>query len=897
MPPPTSEVELEALLDRSGWVWRLARSLCADEHQADDLVQDAFVVAWRRGATGAGWLSGLVRNLARRAGRDGRRRRRRERVACQPESVPGPGDTAERVALQRRLVDAVLELEEPYRTTLVQRYLDELPPRAIARAQGVPLETVNTRLTRGRAQLRRRLDAESGDRQAWLSGLAAACGVTLKPLPVGVLVMGAKAKLAAVTALVVLGGWSAWHGIGRDRGAGGERVAAKPAPETTEPNLQAPGQPAGAGGEGRTTLPAEDGGAPAAAPSPARLAVLARSAERGTPLTDLGLLLEPDHGGALTDAFGRAEIELVPGVTYELSIRGYIAGTTRFRTTVGPFEPGQEAERVLDIPTHLRLFGRVLARGDETPVAGAGVRIDSLKTWREADGLAQGGSPQADVETRPDGTFDLWLPSDRPVVGSVHAEGYALAMFGIDGAHDTPDQPLVLRLSRAPTVEVRVSDGGLPLSGARVRLETSSHRLMDTGTYNMNWMPRPARAATTDLDGRCTLVGAPVQVPLTLRVFEGTRERRVELEPFRVEEGEQRRVEVELSGGGRIAGVLLEQDGRPVPKASIWLVPADRPGRHVFPSWASPEQRVRTDEAGRFAFEDLAHGDWWVGPGPKRGLSARGLAPVAERVTLAPGALDVELEIRAHRDLTLEGRVLGPDGQPAVAQVYASGGGLFFHARTLPDGRFALGPLVPGNYMLTGAFASGNATRTEPVFAEAGAKDLVLRFAPGGILSGRITDARTGQAVPYAIRLISHQAPTAAKSLSSLGEKRDSYRIEGIEPATYTVVAHSGGDAVAVVSGVEIRAGEETAGIDLFVEPGARLRVRVEGEYEYVTVGVYRGTSVEAYGALQPGEVWDEVVPAGAVEVRVWTRDEERQARRTVDGIAGQENEVVLTLE
>src|SRR6185503_5300852 len=73
-------------------------------------------------------------------------------------------DLVERVLVQRELVSAVLELDEPYRSIVLLRYFEELPPREIAARTGIPLATVQSRLQRALARLRERLD---GEHQAW----------------------------------------------------------------------------------------------------------------------------------------------------------------------------------------------------------------------------------------------------------------------------------------------------------------------------------------------------------------------------------------------------------------------------------------------------------------------------------------------------------------------------------------------------------------------------------------------------------------------------------------------------------------------------------------------------------------------------------------------------------
>ena len=62
------------------------------------------------------------------------------------------------VVLQRRVVDAVMDLREPYKSAVVFRYLDELRPEEIAERLGVPVGTVKSRLKRGLAMLRERFD-------------------------------------------------------------------------------------------------------------------------------------------------------------------------------------------------------------------------------------------------------------------------------------------------------------------------------------------------------------------------------------------------------------------------------------------------------------------------------------------------------------------------------------------------------------------------------------------------------------------------------------------------------------------------------------------------------------------------------------------------------------------
>jgi RNA polymerase sigma-70 factor (ECF subfamily) len=173
--------DAEALLAHTGWMRSLASSLVRDPLQADDLVQDAFVAAIERRERAPenlrGWLAGVLRNLARIEFRSAERRRRREELAARREATASAGDIVERADLHRRLVEAVLRLEEPYLSAVLLRYFDGMKPGEIARRKGVPESTARTWISRGIEKLRRSLEpADPAERHVWRSGLLALAG-------------------------------------------------------------------------------------------------------------------------------------------------------------------------------------------------------------------------------------------------------------------------------------------------------------------------------------------------------------------------------------------------------------------------------------------------------------------------------------------------------------------------------------------------------------------------------------------------------------------------------------------------------------------------------------------------------------------------------------------------
>ena len=208
----------EELLRHASWIRGLARGLVGDEATAEDVVQDTWVAALTHPPPAEGklrpWLRQVARNFARQDHRGRARRAARESGARGPSPTPTPDELGERLDMERRLTDEMARLEEPYRSTLMLRYYEDLEPADIAAHQGIPGGTVRWRLKRGLELLRSRLDAaHGGDRRAWSllvlplarPKVAAATGVAGASVAVpGVLAMNGFLKIGAAAAVVVV---------------------------------------------------------------------------------------------------------------------------------------------------------------------------------------------------------------------------------------------------------------------------------------------------------------------------------------------------------------------------------------------------------------------------------------------------------------------------------------------------------------------------------------------------------------------------------------------------------------------------------------------------------------------------------------------------------------------
>lgn len=154
------------LLGQLGWVRRLARKLAGDANVAADVTQDVWLKTQGRGMESKRglrrWLRALTRGLVRDSRREAGRRETRERAAARPELEPSASDVVERNVLQQKVSDAVMALDEPYRSTTLYRYMDGLSTGEIAVRMSVSEDAVRQRLARARKTLKARLDREFG---------------------------------------------------------------------------------------------------------------------------------------------------------------------------------------------------------------------------------------------------------------------------------------------------------------------------------------------------------------------------------------------------------------------------------------------------------------------------------------------------------------------------------------------------------------------------------------------------------------------------------------------------------------------------------------------------------------------------------------------------------------
>ena len=146
-------------------VRRWAAKLSRNPMEADDIVQEVFLVVHRRLATlpplrnPAPWLFRITENVVRHRWRDLKRHRPANDVTLDrlPDETPSPLDDLERRRLYDRLGEALSSLGEADQQLLLLCDVRRLPTSQVTAMTGIKPETLRVRRFRARSQMAKRL--------------------------------------------------------------------------------------------------------------------------------------------------------------------------------------------------------------------------------------------------------------------------------------------------------------------------------------------------------------------------------------------------------------------------------------------------------------------------------------------------------------------------------------------------------------------------------------------------------------------------------------------------------------------------------------------------------------------------------------------------------------------
>ncbi len=151
-------------------LYRAARSILRDDAEAEDALQDAYLLAfraigqYRADAKLGTWLTRIVVNEALARARRGRRRA--EVIQLDGAAEPGeeqnmtsgahesPEDAAMRAQMRQLLEQSIDQLPDAFRTVFMLRAVEEMSGEEVAACLDIPEATVRSRFFRARSLLR-----------------------------------------------------------------------------------------------------------------------------------------------------------------------------------------------------------------------------------------------------------------------------------------------------------------------------------------------------------------------------------------------------------------------------------------------------------------------------------------------------------------------------------------------------------------------------------------------------------------------------------------------------------------------------------------------------------------------------------------------------------------------
>jgi RNA polymerase sigma-70 factor, ECF subfamily len=154
-------------------VYHLCYRMIGNQHEAEDLAQEAFLRAYvniksfNQELKFSTWLFRIATNLcidrirkkkpdyfldAEVSGTEGL-----TMYSQIPSTTPLPENQLESLELQATVQKEILKLPEKYRSVIVLKYIEELSLNEISEILDLPLGTVKTRIHRGREALRKQL--------------------------------------------------------------------------------------------------------------------------------------------------------------------------------------------------------------------------------------------------------------------------------------------------------------------------------------------------------------------------------------------------------------------------------------------------------------------------------------------------------------------------------------------------------------------------------------------------------------------------------------------------------------------------------------------------------------------------------------------------------------------
>lgn len=890
------------VIEHQDFVRGLAKSLVYDDQLADDVAQATWLAAFEHPPEHSrslrGWLATIVRNIALKAQRSNRSRAQREREAARAEAVPSADEILAREAVRKDVIQAVLELDEPYRSTVILRWFEGLEPREIARRSGVSRETVHTRIARAHALLRAKLDRDHGRRTVWAIALvrgfkidpppaASLAFVAKSVLPAGVSIMSGKKLMLAAIAVILLAVFAVWRfELGSTSAVG---------PNTSAPAIHAaPGVPVAVDRAPiESAVPASGDRREVAAPvAVPELTTPPKPTEGSlrlsvtwsdkTPAAGVGVTAivwrgpDPYHRTrrATTDATGSVLFEhLVPGpTTIHLDRNKEI-------DCVATIVSGEETTKTIQLTRSFDVEGIVVdAQG--LAVADAEIFMSSFGMGDSFDGFvvthsaSDGSFKVRDAASMT--CFSARAPMRSPT--SEHSIG--------SGAGRRVSLRLVFEGPGGELTGRVVGPDARPIARASVLVGADGTRIATQFRFpdgSLGLKP-PAQLALTDERGEFRVRGVELGTwPLQVRAV-GFAPLRTEVA---IDAGRTTRRELELVRAPTLSGSVRDVHGGAIAGASVQVLP-----RGLFTT-----PLAITADDGSFTLGDLPTGEIKI----EAERDERGRA---EQTFIAEPGAELRGEFVLSTGKVLSGRVVAPgqkvEGWAIDAEGMPGEPAYFETARTDAEGRFRF-LNCPDMALRVQARGSGFFVVKSLENVRAGERELVIEIdpsqAPSIRIRGRVVD-ESGK--PIAASISPSNMTAGGVPIERNDPDTGAFALGDFAPGDWRIAVRAAGFATVQVGPHHVERNEVWDLGDVALQHGSALKLEFTrqggGELSLPRVRVEDAEDMWYDVQTHGDHALSELLAPGRYTLHVFDDEQNAAQSRTFEMRAGQDAELRITL-
>ncbi|MFT3692683.1 MAG: sigma-70 family RNA polymerase sigma factor [Kofleriaceae bacterium] len=774
-------MEVETLMSELSWLKRLASALVRDETEADDLVQETWLVASKHAPTDGRplkpWLSRVALNLVRMRSRSSKRARAREAAVPEADATTLPDDLVDRLRAQRVVADEVLRLGEPYRNTILLHYFEDLSSAEIARRSGVPEGTVRRRLKVALDELRGRLHAEEKKTGQPVVAVLAPIAIQNGAASVGSTALGAVLVKKLIAAIIVVVGlfFAGRHFFKHHSAPSAPSIAA-----TSGSNVMRTSQAAGE----------------------VRSHVVVAVSDRAGPIANASVRCAPANGEIVvvtTGGDGTASVDLAAGSwSIAASAEGHLPNAQ-------PLVVSHD-ERIQIV---LAVGGETLT-GTVTDMTGgviAGARIDAAALHANT----KAGNAIAVAFTDKTGHYKLAVAGGEILVGASHPE-YASQTKYVDLGAGGATASFALVPGGSIEGIVRDAQTKEPVANATVRAHS------DLAVLELAEVSE--RVVKSDASGKFRFAGLrPGGYVVVAR--EGKRSSR---SPVGVGVGvaeQQTNIEVAIAATATLRGRVVDETGAPVAKVTVAAATAGE---------ADEANKTTSDAAGTFVFEGLAPGRYALhGTGDRHVQEGKSIVELKK--------VDVDgIVVRVHRGASVRGHVQPPQiCDVDIAKVEHDDAVPKSRAMTTgADGEFEFGSFGAGTATLTARCPNGDQGSLD---VQVGASDVALPVTAGSAIAGRVVD-RNGKPVAGVVVSAAANRSTRIENgavvsgFRGITSATGTFAIESLEAGTYRMSVLDVGRSMKLTKPIKVplAAAQHATNIEITVEtPSGVIQGTVTG--------------------------------------------------------------------